>query len=334
MSLTVVVGGQAGSEGKGAVTAALHQRHKYRYAVRVGGPNAGHTVVDKEGQRFALRQVPVAAAVDHECKLVIASGSEVDRQVLLREIKELEAAGHPVKDRLLLDGEATLLAPRHAREESGIRTGTTGKGIGAARAERALRRATRMVDVMDSTVDTGRILRDALRADEPVMLEGTQGLVLGSHFGYYPHCTSGDCRAIDMMAAAGIPPMPARTVVCLRTYPIRIAGESGPLPLETSWHKLGLAPEYTTVTKKERRVGTWNWDWAKAAVEMNDPAEVALTFADYWWPDLAGTKGPARLSGPIGQHLEKIEEELGASVTMLGTGPSTQLWLGDERRTR
>ena len=40
--LTVLVGGQYGSEGKGAV--AQHVANEYGMHVRVGSPNAGHTI--------------------------------------------------------------------------------------------------------------------------------------------------------------------------------------------------------------------------------------------------------------------------------------------------
>ena len=40
--LTVLVGGQYGSEGKGAV--AAHVANDYQVHVRVGSPNAGHTI--------------------------------------------------------------------------------------------------------------------------------------------------------------------------------------------------------------------------------------------------------------------------------------------------
>lgn len=334
--LTVVVGGQAGSEGKGAVTGWLAKHRDYRWSVRVGGPNAGHSVVDRRGRKFALRQIPVAAAVSSRTQLVIAAGSEVDLEVLKDEIAQLEEAGHPVRQRLLIDGEATVLEREHAETEAEISTGTTGKGIGAARAARALRQARRMKDMpgLDLyVVDTQAVLRDVVRRGQSLLLEGTQGYVLGSHAGEYPYCASGDCRAIDFMAACGLPPMDAEVWLVLRTYPIRIAGDSGPMAEETSWDAVGVPPEFTTVTKKVRRVGEWDWDWARRSVEANRPAgpfALAITFADYWWPALAGHDGPLdRRRLPVGAEakLTEIETKLDAQVALLGTGPDTQLRL-------
>ena len=57
MSVTVVVGGQFGSEGKGKICAHLAMTDNVDYMVRCGGPNSGHTV-DVGGKRYQLRQVP------------------------------------------------------------------------------------------------------------------------------------------------------------------------------------------------------------------------------------------------------------------------------------
>lgn len=330
--LTIVVGGQAGSEGKGAICARLHEDHHYTAAVRVGGPNAGHSVVDSTGFKFALRQLPVAAAVDPSTWLYIAAGSEVDPELVSDEIRLMEQHGHEVHPRLRVDREATILRPEHAEREGAIATGTTGKGIGAARADRALRKAERGAEV-GFTADTQHEIRQILERGQDVMLEGTQGYVLGSHAGWYPHCTSGDCRAIDFMAMAGLPPCePDDIIVVLRTHPIRIAGESGPLTEETSWEALGVEPEFTTVTKKQRRVGEWDWGWAERSIDANSTLtrrpRIALTFVDYWWPELAGVDtrlGAVQLTPETLSRLGEIEDRLMAEIVFLGTGPRTQI---------
>lgn len=338
MNPTVVVGGQAGSEGKGAVCARLHKERPYVFAVRIGGPNAGHTVIGDDGKKYALRQIPVAAVADPGCQLVIAAGSEIDLAVLYKEIETLEKDGYSVKERLLIDEEATVVEDRHQQTERIIATGTTGKGIGAARADRAVRRARRMADIKPvdlHCVDTQIILREALNRQQTIMIEGTQGYKLGSHAGYYPFCTSGDCRASDFIAACGLPPGPAEVWVVLRTYPIRIAGDSGPMLKETTWEEIGVPAERTTVTKKIRRVAEWTEQWAKESVEANRgphvDLKIALTFADYWWPGIAGANGDNGVAG-VGMQdkLRQIEIKLGADIHMIGTGPDTQILIGED----
>ena len=58
--LQVVVGGQFGSEAKGACTAFLARKaaqNGLAAVIRVAGPNAGHTAYDSAGKNWALRQI-------------------------------------------------------------------------------------------------------------------------------------------------------------------------------------------------------------------------------------------------------------------------------------
>jgi adenylosuccinate synthase len=244
-------------------------------------------------------------------------------------VEALERAGYEVKGRLSIDQEATVVEDRHQQEEGRISTGSTKKGVGAARAARAMRKARRMVDFEPAgytLTDTTQLLRDS---EQEVIIEGVQGYGLGSHAGYYPFCTSSDCRASDFLAMAGLPPQECEVWVVLRVYPIRIAGNSGPLRGETSWQQLGLEPEITTVTRKIRRVGEWDLELAREAIAANGGPKVrlALMTADYKWPELKRKieNDPIRIE--ILDEIEEIEDQLGARIEMIGTSPSTQILL-------
>lgn len=353
--LSVVVGGAFGSEAKGSCAARLarewHDNGDRRTrVVRVAGPNAGHTAYDATGKAWALRQIPVAAVTSPTCMLIIGPGSEIDFDVLLDEVDSLESAGIPVRERLFVDDQATMITPEHKKAEADRdmhRTiGSTAKGIGAARADRIMRTAPIVKDARDLfertniTVvsGTGQTLMRDLRnhADAKVCIEGTQGYGLGLHAGHYPQCTSSDTRSIDFCSLAGIDPVYADNYevwVVLRTYPIRVAGNSGPLKGETSWEELGFAPEHTTVTKKVRRVGTWDADLAAAAVFENGGervVKISLSMADYVVPEVKDFEGGlAELLTERGQQvteelnllIEKVEADSGAPVYMVGTGP-------------
>lgn len=339
-----VVGGQFGSEAKGAISAHLSAGIRPLAAVRVAGPNAGHSVMDPRPShgKWALRQVPVAAVVNQEALLVIAAGSEVDQEVLQAEVDKLDASGLAVTQRLFVDGSATLVEERHrlAEADAGLtdRIGSTGKGIGAARAERIMRKAW-TVNMRYAerwvTPDTGAMLRTLLDQGVTVLIEGTQGYGLGLHTPYYPKCTSSDCRAIDFMAMVGLPPQEVETWVVLRTYPIRVAGESGPMYEETDWETLGhvsggyIKPEYTTVTQKMRRVGKWDTELARDAVRANGGAKVrvALSFFDYWYPELAGMTKYLDLMPEHHERISQVEHEVGARVRLVGTGPGSVIEL-------
>jgi adenylosuccinate synthase len=298
--LIVVVGGQFGSEGKGEVAGWLAQRawaHDERLvAVRVAGPNAGHTVTNG-GRKVALRQIPVAAVTHPGATLVVAAGSEVDPEVLKAEVDMLDSLGYNVSSRLVVDQGATVITEAHAKRETEMAgNGTsTGKGIGAARAARAMRKAQTVGDPEHGGA-TSALLMYALREGATVLIEGAQGYGLGSHTRYYPWVTSSDCRAVDFMAMAGVSPWAPEvhsvTVwVVVRNRSIRIAGDSGPLDDETTWDALGVDPEYTTVTKKVRRVGGFMPELVREAIRANGGpgpnVKVALTHLDHE-PGLTG----------------------------------------------
>lgn len=346
--LMVVVGGQFGSEAKGHVAADLARREinegRRVTAVRVAGPNAGHTAYDRKGVAWALRCIPVMAVVDPDIKLVLAAGSEIDLDVLRDEMVALAAGGHAVANRLWIDDQATVLTQSHIVEETQSHMhellGSTGKGVGAARADRLMRRAQTWGELPSSrrnglaAWDTAAEIHDDLAGGNTVIIEGTQGYGLGLHAGYYPYCTSSDCRAIDFCAMAGVNPWDPVVdrfeawVVC-RTMPIRVAGNSGPLNNETTWeflekHSGGhIKPERTTVTKKIRRIGGWDMDLAQAAVRANGgppTVKLAITFLDYVDPTLADTTDISDLANEV---LLDIENELGCPVDYISTGPNT-----------
>jgi len=339
--IVVVVGGQFGSEGKGEVAGWL-AREAYKsgedlIAVRVAGPNAGHTVSDPDrpGEQIALRQIPVAAVTHPDAQLVIAAGSEIDWAVLQGEIDMLEQEHDiEVQGRLLIDPAATMIDREHTLTEQEMATQgrSTGKGIGAARAARLMRRArTHGRGVVPGAGGvTAGIMRDELAKGAKVLVEGTQGYGLGLHTPYYPLTTSSDCRAIDFLAMAGLSPW-GREVdrvtvwVVIRNWAIRIAGDSGPLADETSWEELGVEPEYTTVTKKVRRVGGFHGEVVRAAVLANggpgDRVRVALTHLDHQFPMLADWEFSGRIGGDIETWLAERESEISSRISLVSIGP-------------
>lgn len=358
-NLHIVVGGQYGSEAKGHVTAQLARSPHIGAVMRVAGPNAGHTAY-RNGVGYALRQIPCAAVTNLDCKLLIAAGSEIDPKVLFHEINWLEDAGVPIQERLFIDPEATVILDTHREQETELtgRIGSTAKGIGAARAARLWREAptwqewrkdTRIEQLAAcSMVPTAAMAASALNSDLDVVIEGTQGYGLGLHAGEYPFCTSSDCRAIDFLAMAGLSPWAANTQVFVwpvfRTYPIRVAGNSGPMYWELSWEELAkrtegyIKPEQTTVTKKTRRVGEWDAELARRAMVANgwpsDIVQPVLTFVDYIFPELAGVTDRETLDKHEGlwTFLQRIEGDLGslndpARLAAFTTGPDSIVWL-------
>src|SRR5699024_7444945 len=213
---------------------------------------------------------------------------------------------------------------REAEAGMQARMGSTGKGIGAARADRIMRTATRVGDdagLSEIITEVGGVVFTGPQPfdmdDESVVIEGTQGYGLGLHAGHYPFCTSSDCRAIDFAAMAGLNPWDAEQFtpwVVARVYPIRVAGNSGPLKGESSWDDLGLPQELTTVTKKVRRVGEWDADLVAAAMAANGKnSQLAITMLDQKFEEVKGldnTLQPDQTIYPGDDVLDFLDEDL------------------------
>ncbi len=340
MRLDVIVGGQYGSEGKGAIAASLARNYvNGDLAIRVAGPNAGHTAYDEQGREWKLRAVPVAAVTSRSCDLHIAAGSEIDMEVLRSELAELDAAGHNATDRLTVHPSATIIEYQHKADEQAAslvqRIGSTGKGIGAARAARIMRTAMTYEDLVFDRDENLNVHLPTASTHTPnyagysrVMIEGTQGYGLGLHTANYPQVTSSDCRAIDFMAMVGISPwtpgVHTNVIVVARVYPIRVAGNSGPLKGETTWQALGLPEERTTVTNKVRRVGQQDYELIRAAVKANGGrggCTVALTMLDQKIPEIRDNTNVGTWPQAALDEIDKIAHFTEVPVSLVGVGP-------------
>ena len=151
MPVDVIVGAQWGDEGKGKIVDLLSERADIvaRYQ---GGANAGHTVCIGDKQ-YVLHLIPSGMFHEH-ITCVIGNGVVIDPSALLAEIAQLEAAGVHVAGRLLISHNAHLIMPYHKqldqiREQSTSRIGTTGRGIGPAYIDKAMRIGIRIVDLLD-----------------------------------------------------------------------------------------------------------------------------------------------------------------------------------------
>ena len=152
MANVVVVGSQWGDEGKGKIVDWLSLRADV-VARFQGGHNAGHTLVIN-GAVYKLSLLP--SGIVREGKLsVIGNGVVVDPWALLEEIDTLRGQGVAISpDNLKIAENATLILPLHqqldeARESAntGVKIGTTKRGIGPAYEDKVGRRALRIADL-------------------------------------------------------------------------------------------------------------------------------------------------------------------------------------------
>lgn len=350
--LIAVFGGQFGSEGKGQVVAHITRQCAYGpITVRVGGPNAGHTVYPMGPERdpVKVQQIPVSAFVSHWSIPVIGAGAVILPDILLRELRMLRELWDAERPLTYIDEFATVITPEHMQAEQADLVGrisSTGEGVGAATADKVMRTGTTLSDwllqngslqdeIMEeggfTIVDTVAML-NKLRTEERaiVILEGTQGYLLSLNVGgYYPFCTSRDCGPEALMAQAGVNPRgfdDVEVMAVFRTYPIRVGGPSGPLPYEISWDEMRrrtggyvAQPEITTVTGKTRRIAEWDRDAVRRVIDQTSPTSIALTFLDYVDPAVANK--PPNVSMGARQFIGQVQNETGTRVSLVSTGP-------------
>lgn len=121
-------------------------------------------------------------------------------------------------------------------------------------------------------------------------------------------------------------------MVC-RTYPIRVqnpaGGQSGPMAREIDWNTAEgrsgqvagtLSPrELTSTTKRERRVGEFEWAHLRRAASLNAPTDIALTFCDYVTIKNAKARRFEQLSEETIRFIEDVERVSAAPVSLIST---------------
>lgn len=303
--LTVLVGGQYGSEGKGAI--AAYVANDYQVHIRVGSPNAGHTIYWR-GEKHVMQSIP-CGWINPEAKIVIGRGALLNMKQFMKELVHIMQYYPDFLKRLYIDAEAGILDEKFHIEEGGTqgemhkRIGSTGEGVGPARIARLKRDKNEFHQFKDVADEYG--LLGCMKENTPfmiaewqnnglnILIEGTQGSGLSLLHSHYPYCTSIDTNAAGIISEVGIAPSRVTDVLMVcRTYPIRVAGNSGYMKNEITWEELNkrmgveITPEKTTVTKKIRRIAEWDSELFEQSCLLNAPTEIALTFADYIDPTL------------------------------------------------
>lgn len=343
--LTVLVGGQYGSEGKGAVVA--HIANQYSMHVRVGSPNAGHTFY-WGGKKHVMQSIP-CGWINPDAKIVIGRGALINMKQFMKELVHILQFYPDFLSRLFIDEEAGILSEEFHKAEGGTegemhhRIGSTGEGVGVARVARINRDKSVFKQFKDVASEYGlerclmfntpRFIADWQNAGENVLIEGTQGSGLSLLHSHYPYCTSIDTNAAGIISEVGIAPSRVTDVLMVvRTYPIRVAGNSGYMKNEITWEELSnrtgvnIIPEKTTVTHKTRRIAEWDAELFQQSVLLNAPTEIALTFADYIDPELAGCISADRVksSHKLAEflHTSTIDNRI---LKYIGTGGDTMV---------
>lgn len=346
--LTVLVGGQYGSEGKGAI--AAHIANEYDVHIRVGSPNAGHTIY-WNGEKHVMQSIP-CGWINPNAAIVIGRGALLNMKQFMKELVHILTYYPDFLTRLYIDPEAGILDEKFHIEEGGTqgemhkRIGSTGEGVGPARIARLKRDLNEFRQFKHVASEYG--LENCMIANTPaliaewqdrgfnILIEGTQGSALSLLHSHFPYCTSIDTNAAGIISEVGIAPSRVTDVLMIcRTYPIRVAGNSGPMENEISWDELNkritamggeaIVPEKTTVTKKTRRIAEWDDALFEQSCLLNAPTQIALTFADYIDPKVAGTTDLKMIdeSEPLVEFIKNHFGDKAGLIKYIGTSGST-----------
>jgi adenylosuccinate synthase len=315
--------------------------------VEDNGPPTYYPTYTKE----VMQQLP-CGWTNRKAVLVIGPGAVVDMEQLVKELDHVEQTFDPeIRKRILISAQAFPLTEYHHKQEGGIhgslhaKIGSTGHGVGAARHERmardpeSFRGAHHPIgyaseqqrqewrlpwQIADNIPD---FFNERLMHGDNILLEGTQGSGLSLIHGPWPFVTSADTNVGQLLADAGIPPrLLDRTIMVCRTYPIRVAGNSGPMHHEITWEELNRrigkhgVTEQTTVTKKTRRISEWDEELVLRAITLNAPTDLAITFLDYISPADEGKESFDELSDSSKSFIEYVEALTEVPVTLCGTG--------------
>ncbi|RRT60500.1 hypothetical protein GW17_00013950 [Ensete ventricosum] len=168
--VAAVLGTQWGDEGKGKLVDILARNFDVVARCQQGGANAGHTIYNAEGKKFALHLVP-SGILNEETLCIIGNGAVVHLPGLFQEIDGLESNGVSCEGRILVSDRAHLLFDFH-QVVDGLREaelgnsliGTTKRGIGPCYSSKVIRNGIRVCDLrhMDTFVQKlDTLMRDA-----------------------------------------------------------------------------------------------------------------------------------------------------------------------------
>lgn len=290
MAITMVFGMQFGDEGKGVMVRHLAKTEKFDFVVKTAGPNSGHSFYHGK-DRFEFVQFPTAS-VDG-LPIIFPSGSVINEEKFGEEIRTIGDVFGVVPE-VYVHSMAALSKPMSEEEESFKKTvGTTGMGVGTARAEKMKRRGRLARDskILAPYINDDKINMTMANSNKSLLVETGQGWGLSIDAGYYPYCTSKNVHPSAELDAMGLYVSRGhsiKVVGVMKPYPTRVPGSSGPLYGETTCEELGIPLQLSNVefhdgeySRAPARIGLWNDALVMKAMASLQPDVVCLAYADW-----------------------------------------------------
>lgn len=291
--INMLIDGQFGSCGKGHVAEFIAKEEKrIDFSLYRSSPNAGHSFYDeKEDEKFVSRVFPVSGILNKDSIIYLSPESAIDPELFFEEKEKFSIRD----DRIFIHPRAGIIDKEAKICEKNIveNISSTGSGTGTSRAMKIMREKT--VSSIESlkpfckALDLNSMLKE--KKNRVFFAETTQGVGLGLNYGFsYPYCTSCDFLPSSIMSSFGVhPSFLGEVSAVFRTFPIRVgysnigctSGPFYPDSHEISFESISVKPEYTTCTKKMRRIATFSLEQYREVCDSIMPDNVFLTFADY-----------------------------------------------------
>ena len=345
-AVNIAIGGQFGSEGKGKVYGHLYDRYPIiSSCVCDFTPNSGHTCyVDWrsnktnliEPRKVVSKILPMGAFYKHVKHVIIGPHAVFSKDRLWEEIQVAREIRHDPDFKPHIHPMATILQPEDTEAESRFNhiastmQGTCEASIRKMRRDPddvSLVKNDRDIESIANVCDTHKLLFDLMRSKSGAcLIETAQGFDLGLNNGLqWPFVTSRDCLLGRALDNAGVSPRFISNIIGVcRTFPIRVGntpgGFSGPVyhdQSELTWPEVsGIAGkavrEFTTVTKRERRVFSFSRLQMQRFLECVRPHFLCVNFLDYL---------PENQREKWIHELQKIIQPFDCELKYVGTGP-------------
>lgn len=291
--LNIIIDGQFGSTGKGLVASYIGSHNHIDLAITNASPNAAHTFFVGQN-RYITRHLPVTGILNENSNIYLCAGAIIDPLILLKELDHFNC-----KKRVFIHPRAAVVEKtdiEFEKEGAVKKIASTRLGVGSALS----RKVNRSAKLAESNSLLRPMIKELnvsgyLKQNRTAVMEVPQGLDLSINSGLsYPHCTSREITISSALSDAQVhPSCLGNVIVCIRTFPIRVGhilennrvvGNSGPFyndSTETSWEEIGVDKEYTTNTKRVRRVASFSMVQYQKMLDVFKPNYIFLNFANY-----------------------------------------------------
>lgn len=295
--IRLIVDPQYGDSGKGKIGTIYSFIDKATQCVEYGtGHSAGHQVNLSNEESYLTSAIP-PVYLNSNCKLILDKRMCINENLLLSELEKLEK--FKIKDRLYIDSRCIRLKDKE-REQS-----SSGQYDSVAKSSNLAPYLANSDEMIQECIDRGE--------NQIVVVQHGKLLTKGYGEGEvipYPLSLN---EAMDRFSKWKDR---IRIVYVLKMMPTRTY--DGPLENEIEWPD-NIPRSYGLHTGRPHRIASSISDEVLSDIKnYNKNAEIALTFADYFDPDIKNKKDGLTLK--LLREVHRIEEGSGTPVTLISQG--------------